>query len=137
METLTSFPTSSTTPSSGEAADMGPGSREHMYSCSAEEVADAKLTTRRETLLIIESLTQEFLRAIANGDDPELHLVNIYMYFTSVCLWTCVDMCRLLARKGMCFVIPKVTCTWAGVNLSRSSFQRMALELRDMQRVSS
>ena len=77
METLASLPTGSTAPSAGgeAAGDMG---REHMYSCSAEEVADAKLTTRRETLLIIESLTQEFLRAIANGDDPELHLVNIY-----------------------------------------------------------
>lgn len=45
------------------------------YSCSAEEVADARLTTRRETLLIIESLTLDFLQAIANGDDPELYLV--------------------------------------------------------------
>jgi hypothetical protein len=85
METLISLPTGSTAPSSsGEAADsMG---REHMYSCSAEEMADAKLTTRRETLLIIESLTQEFLRAIANRDDPELHLVNIYTFYTSVCV---------------------------------------------------
>lgn len=71
MESLSSRPTSSSLPSN-EAADMG---RE--YSCSAEEMADAKLTTRRETLLIIESLTQDFLRAIANGDDPELHLVKM------------------------------------------------------------
>ena len=114
METLTSLPTSSTAPSSSaavgdEAADiMG---REHMYSCSAEEVADAKLTTRRETLLIIESLTQEFLRAIANGDDPELHLVNIYTFYTSVCMCVYMCVCRLLARRGMCFVIPRATCT--------------------------
>ena len=98
METLTSLPTSSTAPSStgAEAADMG---KEHMYSCSAEEVADAKLTTRRETLLVIESLTQEFLRAIANGDDPELHLVNIYMYYTSVCVLTCVYMYMQATRS--------------------------------------
>lgn len=95
METLTSLPTSSTAPTSsaavgGEAsaADNNMG-REHMYNCSAEEVADAKLTTRRETLLIIESLTQEFLKAIASGDDPELHLVNIYTFYTStsVCFY--------------------------------------------------
>ena len=95
METLASLPASFTAPSStgAEAADMG---REHMYSCSAEEVSDAKLTTRRETLLIIECLTQEFLRAIANGDDPELHLVNIYnyvLYLVCVCVDLCVHTC--------------------------------------------
>lgn len=52
------------------------------YSCSAEEVADAKLTTRRETLLVIESLTKDFLRAIASGDDPELYLVNTKIMHT-------------------------------------------------------
>ena len=91
METLTSLPTSSTAPTSSAAVDGEASAadkdigREHMYSCSAEEVADAKFTTRRETLLIIESLTQEFLKAIANRDDPELHLVNIYTFYTSVC----------------------------------------------------
>ena len=58
-------------PTTVEPADVGKD-----YSCSAEEVADAKLTTRRETLLIIESLTQDFLQAIANGEDPELYLVT-------------------------------------------------------------
>ena len=69
-EALSSLPTSSTAPST-EAADT-----HRDYCCSAEELADAKVTTRRETLLVIESLTQDFLRAIANGDDPELYLVN-------------------------------------------------------------
>ena len=76
-ESLSSLPSSSTAPSTElEAADT-----HREYSCSAEEMADAKLTTRRETLLVIESLTQDFLRAIANGGDPELYLVN-----TDTCL---------------------------------------------------
>ena len=80
-ETLSSLPSSSMAPTSEASTAVGVPGKD--YCCSAEEVADAKLTTRRETLLIIESLTQEFLQAIANGDDPELHLVNIKL----ICLY--------------------------------------------------
>lgn len=43
--------------------------------CLAEELADARLLSRSETLAVIESLTEGFLEAISRGEDPELHLV--------------------------------------------------------------
>ena len=155
VESCSSLPSSSTAPTGeASAADVG-----RDYTCSAEEVADAKLTTRRETLIIIESLTQDFLRAIANGDDPELHLVNInmFMYNNNICTvmvsvsllplsfhvpqhthtHTHTHTHRPLVQKRMCFVIPKDACIWARQNLLRGFLQRMALEQRDMPRVSS
>lgn len=41
----------------------------------AEYLADAKLSTKGETLSIIEGTTLELLQAVANGQDPTLHLV--------------------------------------------------------------
>lgn len=43
----------------------------------AEEVADAKVTSKAETLCIIEGVTLELLEAVASGEDPALHLVRI------------------------------------------------------------
>lgn len=47
---------------------------------SAEEVADAKVTTRAETLSIIEAITLKLLEAVANGTDPSMHLVKWTLY---------------------------------------------------------
>lgn len=44
--------------------------------CSAEELADAIVTSREETLSKIEAITLEFLTAVANGEDPTLQLVH-------------------------------------------------------------
>lgn len=44
----------------------------------AEYLADAKLSTKGETLSIIEGTTLELLQAVANGQDPTLHLVSYY-----------------------------------------------------------
>lgn len=44
--------------------------------CFAEEVADAKVSSRPETLGIIESLTLALLKDVAGGDDPTLQLVS-------------------------------------------------------------
>lgn len=43
----------------------------------AEEllVADAKQTSRGETLIVIEALTLQLVEALAKGDDPILFLV--------------------------------------------------------------
>ena len=49
------------------------------FTCSAEEHVDAKLTSRKETLDIIHSLTLNFLQAVIKGDDPGLSLVNIVL----------------------------------------------------------
>lgn len=46
------------------------------YTCAAEQLVDAKLTSKRETLLIIEELTQEFLQAVASDSNPKLSLVS-------------------------------------------------------------
>ncbi len=51
------------------------------FTCSAEELVDAQLTSRKETLDIIHSLTLNFLQAVVQGDDPELSLVNISSKF--------------------------------------------------------
>lgn len=42
----------------------------------AEEVADAVITTRAETLSRIEAITLEFLVAVASAEDPTLQLVR-------------------------------------------------------------
>ena len=57
-----------------EDSSQGSGSHKD-YSCAAEDLVDAKLTTKSETLLIIECLTEEFLQMVASGNDPELFLV--------------------------------------------------------------
>ena len=44
--------------------------------CWAEEVADARVTSREETLSIIEATILQFLQHVASGEDPTLHLVN-------------------------------------------------------------
>ena len=51
------------------------------YSCAAEDLVDAKLTTKSETLLIIERLTEEFLQMVASGNDPELFLVCSHQFY--------------------------------------------------------
>lgn len=67
--------------SSGGGVGEGEGEMcgEAETSCVAEEMADAKLLTRSEALGVIESLTLDFLRAIARGEDPEMFLVRPYI----------------------------------------------------------
>lgn len=48
------------------------------HSCDAGQVADAKLTSRAETLSIIETLTLDLLKAVTNGNDPILRLVRTH-----------------------------------------------------------
>ncbi len=57
--------------SSEEGSGQGP------VECWAEEVADARVTSRDETISVIEALTVEFLELVANGEDPTLHLVDM------------------------------------------------------------
>ena len=47
------------------------------FTSSAEELVDAQLTDRTETLDIIHTLTRDFLQAVAQGDDPQLSIVII------------------------------------------------------------
>ena len=57
----------------------GSASRREVVSvveCWAEEVADARITSTQETLSIIESITLEFIRQVASGNDPTLQLVR-------------------------------------------------------------
>lgn len=56
----------------------GGRSGEREAGCLAEELADARLFPQAEVLAILESLTLEFLQAIAKGSDPELHLVRAW-----------------------------------------------------------
>ena len=42
----------------------------------AEEVADTRLFSKQEVIVMIESLTTGFLQAISRGEDPELFLVS-------------------------------------------------------------
>ena len=42
----------------------------------AEEIADALVTSRTETLSRIEAITLEFLEAVVSGEDPTLQLVS-------------------------------------------------------------
>ena len=66
-----------------EAASAGVGSRpgggvsgeRGGQEYRAEELADARLLSRAAVLGVVESLTLAFLRDIARGDDPQLHLV--------------------------------------------------------------
>ena len=46
------------------------------FTCSAEDLVDAKLTSRTETLTIIQRLTMDLIQAVANDQDPELLLVR-------------------------------------------------------------
>ena len=48
--------------------------------CVAEELADARLLTRGETLQVIEALTLHFLEAVSKGEDPKLLLVSAVQY---------------------------------------------------------
>lgn len=45
----------------------------------SEEVSDAKVSSRAETLHIIEALTLALLKDVANGDDPILRLVSTHI----------------------------------------------------------
>jgi len=49
------------------------------YTCAAEDIVDAKLTARAETIAIIEQLTREFIHSITNDIDPQLSLVKQIM----------------------------------------------------------
>ncbi len=55
----------------------GGSSAEGPVECWAEEVADARVTSKEETLSIIEATTLEFLQHVASGVDPTLHLVRL------------------------------------------------------------
>ena len=46
------------------------------YGCLAEELADARLLSKKEAAGVIESLAISFLQAILRGEDPELFLVR-------------------------------------------------------------
>lgn len=61
----------------GEGEGEGERCGEGETSCMAEEVADAQLLGRSEALKVIESLTLNFLKAIARGEDPEMFLVRL------------------------------------------------------------
>ena len=52
------------------------GSGEGPVECWAEEVADARVTSRDQTIAVIEAITVEFLQHVASGQDPTLHLVH-------------------------------------------------------------
>ena len=49
------------------------------FTCSAEDLVDAKLTSRAETLTIIQRLTMNLIQAVANDQDPELLLVRYHV----------------------------------------------------------
>ena len=44
--------------------------------CLAEEMTDAKVTSRAETLSIIEDITLKLLEAVVSGEDPTIELVK-------------------------------------------------------------
>ena len=49
-----------------------------MATAGEELVADAKMSSREDTLAIIESLTLALLKEVASGADPSLSLVNAH-----------------------------------------------------------
>ena len=53
--------------------------------CLAEELADAHLLPKGETLGVIESLTLAFLQTIARGEDPEILLVSLIHLCNRLC----------------------------------------------------
>lgn len=57
-------------------ASGGTGESQGGADCLAEELADALVTSRAETLARIEAITLEFLTAVASGEDPTLQLVR-------------------------------------------------------------
>ncbi len=63
----------------------------------AEEVADAKVTCREDTLSIIEDITVRLLEELVAGEPPTLHLVRNTMNLNRVPLYVF----RYLGRKEM------------------------------------
>lgn len=61
---------------------VGTSEEDKDYGCLAEELADARLLSKREALTVIESLTHDFLQAISRGEDPELLLVSTQLTAT-------------------------------------------------------
>ena len=64
----------STATGSCSSTTTGPETNKE-YGCPAEEMVDAQLLSRGETLRVIETLTLKFLQAISKEEDPELYLV--------------------------------------------------------------
>lgn len=46
------------------------------FSCSSEELSDARFVSREEVLKIVEKLVLDLLECVCQGKDPELSLVR-------------------------------------------------------------